>query len=159
MDHRGFGAGKLVAQLADGLDERQALDIADRSADLAQHKIEIIGVGERELLDGVGHVRDHLHRRAQIVAAPLAGDDVAIDPPARDVIGLPRRDPGEALVMAEVEVRLGAVVGDVDLAVLVRAHRARIYVEIGIELANPHAVSARLQEGGEAGRHQTLAKR
>jgi hypothetical protein len=40
----------------------------------------------------------------------------------------------EALVVAQVEVGLGPVVGDVDLAVLERAHRARIHVDVGIEL-------------------------
>jgi hypothetical protein len=33
--------------------------------------------------------------------------------------------------MAEVEIGLGAVVGDIDLAVLIGRHRARIDVEIG----------------------------
>ena len=45
------------------------------------------------------------------------------------------------------------------LAVLVGAHRPRIDVEIGVELANPDLVAARLQERGEACRHQSLAKR
>ena len=42
---------------------------------------------------------------------------------------------GEALVVAEIEIGFRAVVGDEDLAVLVRAHRARIDVQIGIEFA------------------------
>ena len=33
---------QVVAELADGLEERQALDIADRAADLAQHEIDIL---------------------------------------------------------------------------------------------------------------------
>ncbi len=33
---------------------------------------------QREFLDRVGHVRDHLHRCAEIVAAAFLGDDVAI---------------------------------------------------------------------------------
>ena len=41
---------------------------------------------------------------------------------------------GEALVVAEVEVGLGAVVGHEDLAVLVRAHRAGIHVDVRVEL-------------------------
>jgi hypothetical protein len=48
--------------------------------------------------------------------------------------------------VAEVEVGLGPVVGDEDLAVLIRAHGARIDVEIGVELAQPHLVAARLEE-------------
>ena len=66
-------------QLANRLDERQALDVADRAADLANDEIEAVGLGEREFLDRVGDVRDDLDGRAEIVAAPLAGDDVAVD--------------------------------------------------------------------------------
>ena len=65
-------------------------------------------------------------------------------------------DAGEALVVAEVEVGLGAVVGDEDLAVLVRAHRARIDVEVGIELAQPDPIAARLQQRTQRRRRKTL---
>ena len=65
---------------------------------------------------------------------------------------------GEALVMAEVEVGLGAVVGDEHLAVLVGRHRAGIDVEIGVELAQPHLVAARLQQRAERRRCETLAE-
>ena len=53
---------------------------------------------------------------------------------------------GEAFVMAEIEVGLGPVVGDEDFAVLGRAHRAWVDVEIGIELAQADRIAARLQE-------------
>ena len=45
---------------------------------------------QHELLDGVGHVRDHLHGAAEIVAAPLAGKDLLVEPPGGDVVGLLR---------------------------------------------------------------------
>ena len=51
--------------------------------------------------------------------------------------------------MAKVEIGLGTVVGDVHFAVLIRTHRARIDVEIRIELPDPDAIAARLQESGE----------
>ena len=75
--------------------------------------------------DLVGDVRDHLHRAAQVVAAALLADDRVVDLAGGEVVLLahPRRQ--EALVVAEVEVGLGAVVGDEHLAVLERAHRAR----------------------------------
>ena len=41
---------------------------------------------------------------------------------------------GEALVVAEVEIGLGAVVGDEHFAVLEGAHRARVHVEVGVHL-------------------------
>ena len=66
-------ARQLVLELADRLEERQALDVADRAADLAQHEVEAVIAVEDELLDGVGDVRDHLDGGAEIVAAPLLG--------------------------------------------------------------------------------------
>jgi hypothetical protein len=90
----------LLAKLADRLEERQPLDVAHRAAHLAQHEvILLVAVGD-EGLDGVGDVRDHLHRGTQIIAAPLLGDDVLVDAPGGDVVRLGGRAPGEPLVMA-----------------------------------------------------------
>ena len=69
-----------------------------------------------------------------------------------------RRAAGEALVMAEIEIGLGAVVGDEHLAVLIGRHRAGIDVEIGVELAQADLVAARLQQRAERRRCETLAK-
>ena len=66
------------------------------------------------------------------------------------------RPAGEALVVPEIEIGLGAIGGDVHLAVLIRAHGAGIDVEIGIELAQPHGEPARLQQRAERRRCQTL---
>ena len=152
-------AAELVAELADRLEERQALDVADRAADLAEHEILAVEIGQDEFLDGVGDVRDDLHGRAEIFAAPLAADHRRIDPAGGDRIAAPRGDADIALVMAEIEIGLGAVVGDEDLAVLVGAHRAGIDVEVGIELAQPDLEPARLQQRAERRRRETLAER
>ncbi len=61
--------------------------------------------------------------------------------------------------MAEVEVGFGAVIGHVDFAVLIRAHRAGIDVEIGVELAQADLEAARLQQRAERRRSETLAER
>jgi hypothetical protein len=79
---------------------------------------------------------DHLDGGAEIVAAALAVDDRLVDPARGDVVRLTRGDAGEALVMAEIEIGLRPVVGDIDLAMLVAATSSRIDVEIGIELAD-----------------------
>ena len=65
---------------------------------------------------------------------------------------------GEALVMAQVEVGLGAVVEDVDLAVLVGAHGAGIDVDVGIELLQADAQAAVLQQHADGGTGQPLAQ-
>ena len=95
---------------------------------------------------------------AEIVAAALLGEDVLVDAAGGDVVAAGGRPPGETLVMAEVEIGLGAVVGDENLAVLVRRHRAGIDVEIGVELAQADLVAARLQQRAERCGSQTLAK-
>ena len=82
----GVAARQVVAELADRLEERQALDVADRAADLDQHEVDAVVAVEHEFLDGVGDVRDHLHGAAEVVAAPLLGDDVLVDAPGGDVV-------------------------------------------------------------------------
>ena len=158
MDIDGVTARQLVAQLADGFEERQAFDVADGAADLAQHEIEVVVAVADEILDGVGDVRNDLDGGAEIIAAPLLGEDVLIDAAGGDVVLARRRPAGEALVMAEVEIGFGAVVGDEHLAMLVGRHGARIDVEIGVELAQPHLVAARLQQRAERRGGETLAQ-
>src|SRR5439155_20555721 len=106
-----------------------------------------------------GDMRGDLDGRAQITAAPLARDDLLIDSARGDIVRLMRGNPCETLVMPEIEIGLRAVVGDVDFAVLIGAHRAGIDVEIGIELADSHLESARLEQCREACRRKSLAKR
>ena len=53
--------------------------------------------------------------------------------PDGQIVGLRELGVGEAFVVAQVEIGLGAVVGDEDLAVLERAHRAGIDVQVRIE--------------------------
>src|SRR5499427_5194197 len=117
MDVDGVMPWQVVAELADRLEERQALDIADRAADLAQHEIEAVIAVADELLDGVGDMRDHLDGGAEVVAAPLLGEDLLIDAAGGDVVLPGGGASGEALIMAEVEVSLRPIISDEDLAV------------------------------------------
>ena len=61
--------------------------------------------------------------------------------------------------MADVEVGLGAVLGDEDLAVLERVHRAGVDVEVGVELLHHDPQTARGQQVAEAGGGEALAER
>src|SRR5581483_3093325 len=99
MNEGGRAARQLVAELADRLEEGKPLDVADRAADLAQHEIDTVIARGDERLDRVGHVRDHLHRRAEIIALPLLGDDLLINATRGDVVSLARRASREALVV------------------------------------------------------------
>ena len=117
----------LENELPDRFEERQPFDVARRPADLGDDHVDFFRIGHLPdaRLDLVGDVRDHLHGFAEIIAAALFQDDALVDLAAREVV-VPREDAiGEALVVAEVEIGLGAVVQDVDFAVLKRVHRSR----------------------------------
>ena len=60
--------------------------------------------------------------------------------------------------MAEVEVGLGAVLGDEDLAVLERAHRPRVDVDVGIELLQLDPEAAADEEAADRGGGDALAE-
>ena len=115
-------------------------------------------VAECKFLDRVGYMGNDLHGRAQIVAASFFLDHVGINTPGRHVVGFARRHAGETLVVAEIEIGLRTVVSDENLAVLGRAHGARVDIEIGVQFAQPHLVPARLQKRRERRRCQAFAE-
>src|SRR5437879_9118385 len=98
------------------------------------------------------------HRRTEISAAPLAPDHGRIDPAGGDAVALARGDPDIALVVPEIEIGLGAVIGHENFPMLIGAHRAGIDIEVGVELAQAHLEAARLQQRAERCRAQTLAE-
>src|SRR6185503_12550687 len=57
------------------------------------------------------------------------------------------------------EVRLGAVIGDEDLAVVVRRHGAGVDVDVGVELQDRDGDAARLEDPSDRGGGDALAER
>ena len=151
----------LAPELPDRLEERKRLDVADRPADLGDDD-----VGRRDLLraanprlDLVCDVRDDLNGGAEELSLALLAQHRVPD----GTCGV-ARVPGqvlvdEALVVADVEVGLGAVLGDEYLAVLERAHRARVDIQVRVELLGAHGEAAGLEEASERGGHDALPQR
>ncbi|MPM92617.1 hypothetical protein SDC9_139752 [bioreactor metagenome] len=110
------------------------------------------------VLDLIGDVRDHLDGVAEVLTAALLGDHRGIDLAGGDVrVGI-EVAVEEALVVADVEVGLGAVLGDEDLTVLERVHRAGIHVDVRIQLLHRDAESAGDQKAAETRGGQSLAE-
>ena len=65
---------------------------------------------------------------------------------------------GEALVVAEVEIGFGSVLGDEDLAVLERAHRPRVDVDVGVELLQLDPEAAGDEKPADGGGCDPLAE-
>ena len=159
----GVAAPDLQAHLPGGLEERQGFDVTHGAADLDDGDLGL-GRGAHaratldEGLDLVGDVRDDLHRAAQVLAPTFLADDGVVDLTGGEVVGAAHARRNEALVVAQVQVGLGAVLGDEDLAVLERAHGARVDVDVGIKLHQRDVDPPRLQERGHRGGGYALAQ-
>ena len=150
----------VPAELADGLDEGHDLDVADGPADLDDDDVDVlVGQAPDAVLDLVGDVRDDLHGAPEEVAPALLLDHRAVDAAGRRVGALGEVLVDEALVVPEVEVGLAAVLGDEHLAVLAGVHRARVDVDVGVELAHRHPEATALEEPAERGGGEALPER
>ena len=155
-----LGAG-LLAVLADGLDKRLRLDVADRAAQLGD---DYIGAGllldaAELVLNGVGDVGNHLHGTAQKVAATLTGDQAFVDGAGRKVGIAGQVLINKALVMTQVQVGLVTILGNEDLTMLERAHGTGVDVQIRVGLLHRYFVATRLEQTAQRGRGDTLAQR
>ena len=83
-------AADVEAELPDGLEEREDLDVADRAADLGDDDVDV-GAGEAgdAALDLVGDVRDDLDGLAEVGALALGGEHGRVDR-AGGGVGVPR---------------------------------------------------------------------
>ena len=158
VDKQGVLRSQLAAHLADRFEKRQGFDVADRAADFHQAHIGIAGAGLDRALDLIGDVRNDLHRPAQIIATALLLDHGLVDAAGGVVAVTTGGRAHEALVVPEVEVGLGAVLGDEHLAMLERAHGTRIHVDVGIQLDHADLEATRFENGAQGRRGDALAE-
>jgi len=100
---------------------------------------------------------DHLDGVTEVLAAALFGDYRRIHLSGRDIRRAGQVAVQEALVVTDIEVGLGAVLGNEDLAVLKRVHGAGVDVEVGVEFLHRHLQPARCQQLPQAAGGQSLA--
>ena len=143
-------AADHVAELADCFEEREDLDVADRAADLGDDDVDIVARHPlNPAFDFVGDVRDDLNGLAEVVAASFSSEHGLVDRAGGGIRVARQVLVDEALVVTEVEVRLAAVIGDEDLTVLERVHRARVDVDVRVELLERDAQATVLQQPTE----------
>ena len=153
-------------ELAQRLDERHRLDVADGAAELDDAHIRRIGLAVHRdlrhaldpLLDLVRDMRDHLHGLAQVLALALLRDDALVNLAGGDVV-VPRQSRiHESLVVAQVQVGFAAVVQNEHLAVLERGHRAGVDVDVRVDLDGRHAPTPGAQKHADAARGDAFAE-
>ena len=152
------GAAQLQSQLADGFQEGERLDVADRAADLDDDHIDVVSQPPHGVLDLVGDVGDDLYGLAQVVAAALLVDHRLVDLARRVVVVLAGEGVGETLVVSQIQVGLRAVVGHEHLAVLVGRHGSGIDVDVGVKLHQGDREASRLEDGSHRRRRDSLAQ-
>jgi hypothetical protein len=94
-------------------------------------------------------VRDDLHGCTEVIAAALLGDDPLVNAAGRVIAVATGGGVHKALVVPQIQISLGAIGGDEYLAMLERAHRARIDVDVGIELDHRDLQAPGLENGTE----------
>ena len=150
----------LQRDLPRRLQEGLALDVAGRAADLGDDHVRagLFLQTVNEVLDLLRDVRDDLHGLPQVFPAALLVEHVPVDLAGREVGKAVEVLVDEALVVSEVEVGLAAVLGHVDLAVLIGAHRPGVDVDIGVELLRRDLEPAALEQPPQRGRRDPLAQ-
>lgn len=164
VHERGLVAAQAQAHLTRGFQERQRFDVAHRAANFHDRHIRLavvrsLGAALDKGLDLVGDVRNDLHRLAEILTATLLADHGFVDLAGGEVVRLAHLGRDETLVVTKIEVGFSAVLRHEHLAVLERAHRARVDVDVGIEFEEGDFEAARLKNGRERGGGDALAER
>src|SRR6266699_1963711 len=159
VDVAGVVRAELQAHLPHRFEEWQRLDVPDRAADLDDRHFRLTCAARDERLDLVGDMRDHLHRAAEVVAATLLFYHGIVDLAGGEVVVAVHPGRLETLVVAQIEVGLGAVLGNEHLPVLEGAHRAGIDVDVRVELEESDFDAARFEDRGEGGGGYPLPQR
>ncbi len=143
--HRALGAD-FETQLTDSFQKRLRFDITDRTADFDQGDIGIARTLDDATLDLVGDMRDDLNGRTQIITTALLAQYVLIDTARGEVVVLGHGRAYEPLVVAQVEVGFGAIMGDEHFTVLEGAHGPWIDVDVRIQLEHGDFKPPRLKD-------------
>ena len=134
-------------------------DVAYGAADFDDDDIHSIGDFAKRGFDFIGDVRNHLHGLAEIIAAALFRKNGFVDAPGGPVVIARQLRVGEALVVAEIEIGFGAVIGDENFAVLIRTHRAGINVQVGIALLEGDLEAAAFEQTAHRSRRYAFSER
>src|SRR6185436_12286181 len=149
-------AAHVIWHLANRFEEGQALDVADRPADLHDCHVHPLGDAHDGLLDLVGDVGHYLHRPTEVVAATLFHDHRVIDPACRVIVLFGEGERRIPFIVAEVEVCFRTVVRYVDFPVLIGIHRAWVDVDVGVKLEEGDLQPATLKQVANRGRGKPL---
>ena len=108
--------------------------------------------------DFIGNMRNDLNRASQETTFPFLSNHLLVNLSGCQRIDLTQRRGGEARVVAQIQIRLGSVIGNIDLAMLIRTHGARINVYIRIDFDHSDFKTVVLENTTDRGSGHTLSE-
>ena len=150
MDKAGVVTTHAEGHLTNGFNERQGFNVAHRTTDFNHSNVGLTVKGRSsaaldEFLNFVRDVRNHLNGLTEVFATTFLTEHAFVDLTRREVVGLMHLRGDETFVVTEVEVGFRPVFRHKNFTVLERRHRARIDVDIRIELDHGHLQTTRFQ--------------
>ena len=109
------------------------------------------------IFDFIRYMGNDLDGFPKVIPAALLAQNLLVDLAGGQIVAAGEAAGGEAFVVTKIEISLGPVFQDVDLSMLVRAHRARVDVEIRVKFHQGDFETASFQEGAEGGGGKALA--
>ena len=160
MDAHAVAFRKFPLQLAHGLNEGEAFHIANRAANLGDNYIILAGLAKQEhpALDFIRDMGHNLDGLSKVCALAFMRNDGIVNAPGSDVVGLGGGNAQETLVMTQVKVGFGPVVGYVAFPVFVWIESSRIYIDVRVKFLDCDSKPAGLQKLCKRGRNYSFSQ-
>ena len=151
MNDDGIVMSHLVLELPDRFQEGLALDIAHGAAGLDDGNMHVLGgvIPIEPALDLIGNMRNDLYGPAAVIASAFLLQDRPVDLAGGDVGILVQTFVNKTLIMSQIQIRLGPVIGDKYFAVLDRVHGSGINIDVRVEFLHGDLVAPRLQKASQ----------
>ena len=101
---------------------------------------------------------DDLYRFAQVVTAPLFFEHAFVDLTGGEVVGFLHARFDETLIVTQIKIGFGAIVGDEHLAMLEWRHGAGVHIQIRVEFDQGDFEAARFENRSQGSGGNPLAK-
>ena len=150
----------FVLELTDGFQKRLTFNITNGSAHLDDGDSGscIRKIAVKPAFDLIGDVRDNLNGSSAVVAAAFLLKYGPVDLSGGNIGILVQTFIDETLIMSQVQVCLGSVIGNEHLAVLYRIHGSGIDIDVRVKFLHGHFVTAGFEQSSERCGSNSLAE-
>ena len=151
----------ILFYLTDGFQKRQAFNITYSTADFRNNEVGIILLADAEnaLLDFIRDMRNNLYSTAKIIATAFFIYYTLVNLACGRIGVFGQVDINKAFVMSQIKVCFRTIISYKNLAMLIRAHCARVNIDIRVELLDSNPIAAAFQQTAQRRSSNALAQR